>query len=69
MTKEPWTHDLELYNKDSLRDTTDDDRMGGGALDLGSSSHKSRSKAGMVQRDSFYMTAWEKWASSLSANG
>ena len=40
---------------------------GGGALDLGSASHKTRARCGQVDRQSFYQPNWEKWAASLSA--
>jgi len=65
--REPWAVDEQVYNHDTLRDTTDEERAGGGALDLGSISHATRSKAGQVDRASFYQPSWEKWSASLSA--
>ena len=59
---------MEFYNKNSTRDTMDEFRAGGGALDMGSSSFATRSKNGQVMRDSFYMTAWERWSAGLNAS-
>ena len=67
VTREPWVFDERIYNRDTTRDTTDDERAGGGALDLGSSSHATRARNGQVDRPSFYSPNWEKWAASLSA--
>ena len=40
---------------------------GGGALDLGSISHKTRAKMRQVSRPGFYMPNYERWAAMLSA--
>jgi|EP00966_Prymnesium_polylepis_P039923 hypothetical protein len=58
MTKEPWGSDNEIYNRNTLRDNTDDWRAGSGALDLGSTSHETRNREGhsYMHRESFYMT-------------
>lgn len=61
VTREPWAIDEQIYNRDTTRDTTMDERAGGGALDLGSISHATRSKARMVDRPGFYLPNWEKW--------
>jgi len=69
MTKEPWGSDNEIYNRNTLRDNTDDWRAGSGALDLGSTSHETRNREGhsYMHRESFYMTAFEKWGAKLNA--
>ena len=67
VTREPWAVDEQIYNKNTTRDTTLDERAGGGALDLGSISHATRAKARQVSRPGFYMPNWEKWQSMLSA--
>ena len=67
ITREPWAVDEAVYNEDTLRDTRGEERAGGGALDLGSSSHNTRARAGQVQRSSFYFPNFERWASMLSA--
>ena len=67
MTNEPWIRDEIFYNKDTTRDTTDDERAGGGALDLGSVSHATRAKARQVERPSFYQPNFERWQAALSA--
>ena len=67
VTREPWAHDEAVYNINTTRDTTDDERAGGGALDLGSSSHKTRAKFNKVDRPGFYQPNWEKWSAALSA--
>jgi len=66
-TREPWVYDEKIYNEDTLRDTTEDERAGGGALDLGSISHASRAQSRQVDREGFYMPSWEQWSASLSA--
>ena len=67
VTREPWCIDEKIYNRDTTRDTTMDERAGGGALDLGSISHATRAKNRQVDRPGFYMPNWEKWAAMLSA--
>jgi len=67
ITREPWCVDEKIYNEDTTRDTTDDERAGGGALDLGSISHATRARARQVDRQGFYMPNWEKWSAALSA--
>lgn len=67
VTREPWVHDERVYNRDTTRDTTDDERAGGGALELGSISHATRAKARQVDRPGFYFPNWEKWSAGLSA--
>lgn len=67
VTREPWCEDEKFYNRNSTRDTTMDERAGGGALDLGSISHATRARARQVSRSGFYMPNWEKWAAALSA--
>ena len=67
VTREPWAVDEQIYNRDSLRDTTMDARAGGGALDLGSSSHASRARKRQVDRPGFYQPNYERWAAMLSA--
>lgn len=66
-TREPWAVDEQIYNRDTTRDTTMDERAGGGALDLGSSSHATRARVRQVNRPGFYMPNWERWAAMLSA--
>ena len=67
VTREPWAIDEQIYNRDTTRDTTDDERAGGGAFDLGSISHASRARSRQVNRPGFYMPNHEKWAAMLSA--
>ena len=67
VTREPWCVDEAFYNRNTTRDTTMDERAGGGALDLGSISHATRARARQVDREGFYMPNWEKWAAALSA--
>ena len=67
VTREPWCEDEKYYNRNSTRDTTMDERAGGGALDLGSISHATRARARQVNRSGFYMPKWEKWSAALSA--
>lgn len=67
VTREPWAEDEKIYNRDTTRDTTMDERAGGGALDLGSISHATRARLRQVDRPGFYLPNWEKWAASLSA--
>ena len=67
VTREPWVFDEKVYNRNTTRDTTDDERAGGGALDLGSSSHATRARERQVDRPGFYLPNWELWAASLSA--
>ena len=67
VTREPWVYDERIYNRDTTRDTTDDERSGGGTFDLGSSSHATRARERMVDRPGFYSPNWERWAASLSA--
>ena len=67
MTREPWVTDQQIYNADTTRDTTDDGRAGGGALDLGSVSHETRARERQVDRPGFYLPNWEKWSAMLSA--
>ena len=67
VTREPWCVDEKIYNEDTTRDTTDDERAGGGALDLGSVSHATRARLRQVGRPGFFMPNYEKWAAMLSA--
>ena len=67
VTREPWVYDEKVYNRNTTRDTTDDERAGGGALELGSISHATRAKSRQVDRPGFYAPNWEKWSASLSA--
>jgi len=67
VTAEPWAMDEAIYNEDTLRDTTDEERSGGGDLDLGSTSHAERARLRQVDRPGFYLPNWEQWSASLSA--
>ena len=67
VTREPWVVDEAHYNRNTTRDTRNDARAGGGALDLGSVSHASRSRARRVDRAGFYSPNHEAWAAALSA--
>jgi hypothetical protein len=67
ITREPWCEDEKVYNRNTTRDTSLDERAGGGAFDLGSISHKTRAAARQVERSGFYMPNHEKWAAALSA--
>ena len=67
ITREPWCEDEKVYNRNTTRDTTMDERAGGGAFDLGSISHKTRAAARQVARSGFYMPNHGKWAAALSA--
>ena len=67
VTREPWWHDEQVYNRDTTNDTSQMYRAGGGALDMGSISHKTRAKMRQVDRPGFYTPNYEKWAALLSA--
>ena len=67
VTREPWCEDEKIYNRNTTRSTIGEERAGGGALDLGSSSHATRARLRQVDRAGFYMPNWERWAASLSA--
>ena len=67
ITREPWCEDEKVYNRNTTRDTSLDERAGGGAFDLGSISHRTRAAARQVDRSGFYMPNHERWAAALSA--
>ena len=67
MTVEPWAIDEVVYNEDTLRDTTDEERTGGGDLEIGRDSYADRARTRQVDRPSFYLPNWESWAAALSA--
>lgn len=67
MTVEPWAVDQAVYNEDTLRDTTDEERAGGGDLEIAQTSYRDRALLRGVDRPGFYTPNWESWAAALSA--
>lgn len=67
ITREPWRVDSEFYNRNTTRNTIDDDLSGGGVAELGSTSYSERACNGRLPRPSFHMPNYERWAASLSA--
>lgn len=67
MTVEPWAVDQQVYNRDTTRDTEEDERLGGGDEEIGSTSHADRARLRQVDRPGFYYPNWENWAAMLSA--
>ena len=67
VTSEPWAIDQQVYNRDTTRDTEDDEALGGGDSELGSTAFAERARLRQVDRPGFYTPNLEKWAAMLSA--